>query len=96
MNNTYSTPFGKVVVTGSFYSHSLNCQANELKLHLNGHQKLGWAIIREVPEDLSITPELVELFAQEASNSLKSLHSVGGAGCLAVASQLKSTTLMDN
>ncbi|EOW9398412.1 hypothetical protein [Vibrio cholerae] len=64
---TVMTDFGKVTVSKPYFSNSACSQVRNLTLVKPENEAYGWGICRELPENLTITPEIVNLFAKEAS-----------------------------
>jgi hypothetical protein len=67
--NTYQTQHGTVAVSIPYFSCDMETNVVELTLSKPASisKPVSRTASREIPAGLSITPELVELFAQEAA-----------------------------
>ncbi len=70
MAATIDTEFGQVSVSNSYYSNAMFMNVVNLTLIKPENKENGYGVCREVPANLSITPELASMFAREASQLL--------------------------
>lgn len=64
---TINTEFGCVTVSQPYFSRTALSNVRNITLVKGENAAFGWGVCRELPEDLSITPEIITLFAKEAS-----------------------------
>ncbi|RZQ02630.1 hypothetical protein D8T65_10450 [Vibrio vulnificus] len=64
---TIQTEFGCVTVSQPYFSRAASSSVRSITLVKDENAAFGWGVCRELPEDLSITPEIITLFAKEAS-----------------------------
>ncbi|HFQ4860139.1 TPA: hypothetical protein ACGUTL_001096 [Vibrio vulnificus] len=64
---TINTEFGCVTVSQPYFSRIASSNVRSITLVKGENAAFGWGVCRELPEDLSITPEIITLFAKEAS-----------------------------
>lgn len=66
MAATYQTKYGTVTASRPYFSFVLGREAIDLTLIKPENENDGWGISRAVRSDIELTPELFQLFANDA------------------------------
>ncbi|AOT26290.1 hypothetical protein [Vibrio anguillarum] len=64
---TKKTEFGLVTISRPYFSRLSLSRVKSITLVKEENTNYGWGVSRELPENLTITPELINVFAKEAS-----------------------------